>query len=515
MLINESLIIKALDAALSTGADFAEVFVEESLNNSISMVDGKVDSVGSHLVSGVGIRAYRGLQSASASSSDLSADAVLSAARSVAAVIGDSSRILPPIRLTERVNTNIHRIEIVPSCVPLADKVELLGRALSSAKAYSPLVSQVTGSLIDVDRKILVANSDGLLTGDRQIRTRMAASAVASRSGESQTGSCSPGRRMGLEMFTSVMTPEEIGTEAARQAVVNIEAGYIDSGVYSVAIENGFGGVIFHESCGHSLEATSVAYGLSEFAGKKGQKIANECVTAIDDGTIPNAWGSLNIDDEGTPTQRKVLIENGILKRYMVDRFNGRRMGEPSSGSARRQSYSFTPTSRMTNTFIAPGEDSDVYGIWEIVSNSLIIPPCQYGILNLHKDGSLSYHTDRTAVSEWAAANGESNPDLLDFSAFSSQYLRTVIKQQIYREIDGIPDYIRDIMVDFYAELYEDYYAGHQIRYSEKKKEQGYLFWDRFMNPSILFRQVEGMMRDGMAVNGQAEIPNPIGLRRK
>lgn len=359
MLMKESLIIKALDAALSTGADFAEVFVEESLNNSISMVDGKVDSVGSHLVSGVGIRAYRGLQSASASSSDLSEDAVLSAARSVAAVIGDSSRILPPIRLTERVNTNIHRIEIVPSCVPLADKVELLDRALSSAKAYSPLVSQVTGSLIDVDRKILVANSDGLLTGDRQIRTRMAASAVASRSGESQTGSCSPGRRMGLEMFTSVMTPEAIGTEAARQAVVNIEAGYIDSGVYPVAIENGFGGVIFHESCGHSLEATSVAYGLSEFAGKKGQKIANGKVTAIDDGTIPNAWGSLNIDDEGTPTQRKVLIENGILKRYMVDRFNGRRMGEPSSGSARRQSYSFTPTSRMTNTFIAPGEDSD------------------------------------------------------------------------------------------------------------------------------------------------------------
>lgn len=359
MLIKESLIIKALDAALSTGADFAEVFVEESLNNSISMVDGKVDSVGSHLVSGVGIRAYRGLQSASASSSDLSEDAVLSAARSVAAVIGDSSRILPPIRLTERVNTNIHRIGIVPSSVPLADKVELLCRALSSAKAYSPLVSQVTGSLIDVDRKILVANSDGLLTGDRQIRTRMAASAVASRSGESQTGSCSPGRRMGLEMFTTVMTPEEIGTEAARQAVVNIEAGYIDSGVYPVAIENGFGGVIFHESCGHSLEATSVAYGLSEFAGKKGQKIANVKVTAIDDGTIPNAWGSLNIDDEGTPTQRKVLIENGILKRYMVDRFNGRRMGEPSSGSARRQSYSFTPTSRMTNTFIAPGDDSD------------------------------------------------------------------------------------------------------------------------------------------------------------
>lgn len=126
-----------------------------------------------------------------------------------------------------------------------------------------------------------------------------------------------------------------------------------------VAIDNGFGGVIFHEACGHSLEASAVAYGCSQFVGKLGQKIANEKVTAIDDGTIPNAWGSINIDDEGTPARRNVLIENGILKTYMVDKFNGRRMGMASTGSARRQSYRFTTTSRMTNTYIAPGQDSN------------------------------------------------------------------------------------------------------------------------------------------------------------
>jgi len=137
-----------------------------------------------------------------------------------------------------------------------------------------------------------------------------------------------------------------------------------------VAIENGFGGVIFHEACGHSLEATSVAFGQSQFAGKLGEMIANEKVTAIDDGTIPNAWGSINIDDEGTPAQRNVLIEKGVLKSYMIDKFNGRRMGMASTGNSRRQSYKHTPTSRMTNTYIAPGDDK----------NEDIIASIEYGL---------------------------------------------------------------------------------------------------------------------------------------
>lgn len=359
MLMNETLIREALDVALSSGADFAEVFVEDTLNNTLQIVDEKVDTVSSVMISGVGIRAYLGLRSVSATSSDLGRDAVLAAAHNVASIIGEGRRTAPEFRLSERVNTNIHPIQVVPSTYPVGEKVELARRMCIAARTSSSAISQVSGTIQDVDRHILVANSEGLLTTDRQLRLRAACSAVATRGGESQTGFCGPGRRMGMEFFDLVSSPEDIGREAARQALVNIEAGYIDSGVYPVAIENGFGGVIFHESCGHSLEATSVAYGTSEFCGKKGQVIANEKVTAIDDGTIPNAWGSLNIDDEGTPTQRKVLIEQGVLKRYMVDRFNGRRMNEPSSGSARRQSYAYTPTSRMTNTFIAAGDDSD------------------------------------------------------------------------------------------------------------------------------------------------------------
>ena len=174
---------------------------------------------------------------------------------------------------------------------------------------------------------------------------------------------------MGLDFFETVK-PKDIGMEAAKQAITNLSAGYCPAGKMTVAIENGFGGVIFHEACGHSLEATSVGTGTSQMCGKLGQKIANEKVTAIDDGTIPGAWGSVNIDDEGHPTQRNVLIENGILKSYMVDRLGSRRMGMPMTGNSRRQNYTFEPTSRMTNTFIDNGPDK----------NEDIISSIEYGL---------------------------------------------------------------------------------------------------------------------------------------
>ena len=239
----------------------------------------------------------------------------------------------------------------------------MLKDAYFAAKEYDQSITQVTGTLMDADHSILIATSEGLYTQDRQIRTRIAVSAVAEKNGETQTGSASPGRRMGMEMFDIIDT-KNVGIQAAKQAVTMAGAGYCPAGVMPVAIENGFGGVIFHEACGHSLEASSVAYGQSQFVGKLGQKIANEKVTAIDDGTIPNAWGSINIDDEGTPAQKNVLIENGVLKSYMIDKFNGRRMGMASTGNARRQSYSYTTTSRMTNTYIAPGDDrnEDIIG---------------------------------------------------------------------------------------------------------------------------------------------------------
>ncbi len=170
---------------------------------------------------------------------------------------------------------------------------------------------------------------------------------------------------------------------------------------------------------------------------------------------------------------------------------------------------------RILKHIAGPGVGDDVYGIWEIVSNSLIIPPCLYGRLTLNADGSLSFHTKNVDVSGWAAKHGETNPELLDFPAYSDSYIRSVISRQTFNEIEDMPDYIREELADFYADLYRDYYAGRPISYAEKRKEEGFQLWDRFMNPSILFRQVEGMMRDGMAVNGNAEIPNPIDLKHE
>ena len=356
-MISREICQRVLQKAVSTGADYAEIFAENTVNHVINMIADKVDSINDAVIAGAAVRVYKGLRSVMASTVDMSEAGLLRCAESAAEALGQGEAQID-IVLRERLFGDIHPVKIVPSSVPNQAKVAILKEGYFAAREYDSAVKQVTGGLLDVDHNILIANSEGLYTQDRQIRTRMFISAVAEMNGETQTGSCAPGRRMGLEMFDTI-DPKNVGIHAARQAVTMAGAGYCPAGVMPVAIENGFGGVIFHEACGHSLEATSVALGQSQFTGKLGQKIANEKVTAIDDGTIPGAWGSINIDDEGTPAQRKVLIENGVLKSYMIDKFNGRRMGMASTGSSRRQSYRFTPTSRMTNTYIAPGQDKD------------------------------------------------------------------------------------------------------------------------------------------------------------
>ncbi len=229
--------------------------------------------------------------------------------------------------------------------------------AYNAAKSFSNEISQVVASYADKEQNILIANSEGLYIEDKRIRTRLGVSAIASKGDENQTGFEGPGRCMGIEMFDKI-DPAYHGKEAARIAHTMLHAKNCPAGNMTVAIDNGFGGVIFHEACGHALEATAVAKGNSVFANKLGQQIASTKVTAIDDGTIPNAWGSLNIDDEGNKTQKNVLIENGILKGYMIDKLNARRMKMEATGSSRRQSYKYQPTSRMTNTYIAAGSDN-------------------------------------------------------------------------------------------------------------------------------------------------------------
>lgn len=347
---------KVLQVALSTGGDFAEIFAENTKSHSISMVASKVDTANDIITTGAAIRIYKGLRSVMASTVDISEQGLIRCAQRAADTLGEGSANID-IVLTERIFANKHQINVVPSSVENRKKVDILKSSYFAAKEYNPLISQVKGMLKDNDRNILIANTDGLYTTDRQIRTRMFISAVAEKDGETQTGAYGPGRQMGLEMFDRI-APESIGQEAARQAVTMVSAGYCPAGVMPVAIGNGFGGVIFHEACGHSLEASAVAYGQSQFCGKLGEKVANEKVTAIDDGTLPNEWGSINIDDEGTPSRKNILIENGILKNYMIDKFNARRMKMEPTGSARRESYQYVPTSRMTNTYIAPGNDS-------------------------------------------------------------------------------------------------------------------------------------------------------------
>ena len=368
-MISREVCQRVLQKAVSTGADYAEIFAENTVNHNISMIASKVDGIKDTVIAGAAIRVYKGLRSVMASTVDMSESGLIKCAESAAEALGQGEAQID-IVLKERLFGDIHPVKIAPSSCGNAEKVAILKEGYFAAKEYDESVVQVSGNLLDVDHNILIANTEGVYAQDRQIRTRMSISAVADKGSGTQTGFYGPGRRMGLETFTELIDPKSVGIRAAKQAVTMAGAGYCPAGVMPVAIEGGFGGVIFHEACGHGLEASSVAYGQSVFAGKLGQQIANPKVTAIDDGTIPNAWGSINFDDEGTPAQKNILIENGILKSYMIDKMGGRRLGMASTGNSRRQSYAYTPTSRMTNTYIAPGEDS----------NEDIIGSIEYGL---------------------------------------------------------------------------------------------------------------------------------------
>ena len=357
-----------LSVALSSGGDFAEIYAERSRNNAIQFVDGKIDKIADNAMSGVGVRVFKEARTVYASTSDVTREGLIACARSAADALGEGNAQIS-ICLTPKKVIDIHPVKIDPLSSDVKTRIDILKSACFASKEQSELISQVQGTMLGVEREILVANSEGLMASDKHTRTRMLVSAIASKDGEDQSGSCSPGRGMGLEMFDFI-DPVEVGKEAARGALVNLSAGYCKAGRMAVAIENGFGGVIFHEACGHSLEATQVGVGMSEMCGKLGQKIANEKITAIDDGTIPGGWGSVNIDDEGNPTQRNVLIENGVLKSYMIDRLGSRRMGMAMTGNSRRQNYTYEPTSRMTNTFIDNGPDK----------NEDIIASIEYGL---------------------------------------------------------------------------------------------------------------------------------------
>lgn len=355
-MIEKSMMENVLEAALEGGAEFSELFFEDRNVRALSMLKGKVENMNLGRDSGVGIRIIEGLNSVYVYTNDLREENLIRLAREAAKAMR-GNRKTRSITLARMHTETKNPVRIDPGDVDLARSVELLRRGNDAILTYDPIITQAVTSYFDEDQKVTIANSEGLLVHDRRVRGRFAAQAVATYNGDMQTGFEGPGASQGFEFFEA-MDVEAVAQEAARTAVTMAKADYIDAGEMTVIMDKAFGGVLFHESCGHGLEASFVSKGESIYAGKRGERIASELVSAYDDGTIPGAWGTLTVDDEGTPTQKNLLIENGILKNYLVDRLTGKRMGLETTGSSRRQSYKYAPTSRMNNTYIAPGKST-------------------------------------------------------------------------------------------------------------------------------------------------------------
>jgi TldD protein len=354
--IDQDVLERVLVGATQTGADFAEVYAEDKRSTSAGLDDGRVEQVTSGRDRGAGIRVIAGDTTGFAYTSDLSEAGLTAAAAAAAAAAKGGGGGVRTVGLTRsdphRPNTIVHD----PDSIEKARKVELLARMDEAARGYGPEIVQVSAGYGDSVKRVLVANTEGVLADDEVVRTLLRVSAVANGDTGMQTGYQTMGHTVGFEIFDTVDV-EEMAREAARQAITKLGARPAPSGEMPVVIKHGTGGVLFHEACGHGLEADHIHKGASVYAGKMGELVANPLVTLVDDGTMPGEWGTLGVDDEGQRTQRNVLIQDGILTDYMWDYLRSRNDGRPQSGNGRRQSYQHLPMVRMTNTFVLDGPD--------------------------------------------------------------------------------------------------------------------------------------------------------------
>lgn len=356
-LLSFGLIDRLLALAMAKGADFAEVFVERHEFTAVSLDEGKVKSAQSGLSQGVGVRVVSGARVGYAYSDDLD-DEALARAATTASFIAHGGGSTQPLSVARAPVPSFYRVPLPLAQVELAKKRDLVVRANAAARRYDRRVKQVMASYADSTKRILVANTRGHLAEDTQDLCRISTMVVAEgKGGERRTGSFGGGGRVPFSHFDT-FTPEQVAREAARQALATMGAKDAEAGPQTVVLAPGWSGILLHEAVGHGLEADFIRKGTSLFTGKLGEKVASELVTVIDDGTMANARGSLNVDDEGTQGQFKVLIERGVLKGYLYDSLNAKLMGQQSTGSGRRESFKHLPMPRMTNTYLAPGEDS-------------------------------------------------------------------------------------------------------------------------------------------------------------
>lgn len=355
-MIDEAVLQRTLGAALRTGGDFAEVFIEDRRTSSAQLDDRKLEEFVSGRERGAGIRVVRGESTGYAHTADLSESGLREAASAAAAAARGSEGETRVVALERRTARAPHEVRVFPETVDKARKAEILVRADEAARSEGSAVTQVSAGYADSRRRITVANSDGLLVSDDQVRTRLMVQCVAVGDSGLQTGFEAPGRTVGFELFDDV-DPEDVARAAARRAITMLDARPAPSGKMTVVLRRGAGGVLFHEACGHGLEADLVGRDASVFKGSVGEQVASSLVTLVDDGTFATGWGAYAIDDEGRPAQRNVLIEDGVLTDYMWDYLRARKAGRVSSGNGRRETYQCLPMVRMTNTYLLAGAD--------------------------------------------------------------------------------------------------------------------------------------------------------------
>ncbi|MDP4976130.1 MAG: TldD/PmbA family protein, partial [Ilumatobacteraceae bacterium] len=355
-MIDNDILERVLAEGLRTGADFAEVFASDWRGTGVGLDDGKIEQLSTGRNRGAGIRVIAGETTGFAHTADLSEAGLMAAARVAAEAARQGGGGIKVVALTTQPSRIVSPIEIDPSTIGKAAKVDLLRRVDEAARSAGGAISQVSAGYSDGRTRIVIANSDGLVAHDERVRTLLRVSAVANGDAGMQTGFDSLGHTMGFELFDKVQV-EDVARAAAGRALTKLKARPAPSGSLPVVIKAGSGGVLFHEACGHGLEADLVAKGASVYKGKVGELVASPLVTLVDDGTMTHEWGAIAIDDEGHPSQYNVLIENGILTDYMWDYLRARKEGRPQSGNGRRQSYKDLPMVRMTNTYVLNGEE--------------------------------------------------------------------------------------------------------------------------------------------------------------
>ena len=360
----------ALDTALERKIDYADLYFEYTTTDSVSLEEGIVKSGDRHLQQGVGVRAIRGERQGYAHSDDLSFDSAKIAAGTARAIAEEAST-RAPVAIDDGAKTHdLYPVEIAPTDVPIATKVDWLGEIDRYARAKDPRITQVMASIVSQHKHVLIAASDGTREADVLPLVRINVQVMAADGSSREIGYQGAGGRFELEILQDPDRWQKLVDEAVRTALLNLEAGPCPAGSMDVVLGPGWPGILLHEAIGHGLEGDFNRKKTSAFSDKLGQRVAAEGVTVVDDGTLPGRRGSLNVDDEGTPTQRNVLIENGVLVGYMQDRLNAGLMGVAPTGNGRRESYAHLPLPRMTNTFMLAGED-DPEEILKSVDNGL------------------------------------------------------------------------------------------------------------------------------------------------